>query len=824
LGCLRPKFYQMRKIAILIVLFFTSLFVFAQTGPKISGQVFNAAGDPVNGATVSLVNAVDSALIKTMVTNNEGQITIHSMPVGTYKLRITHINYQQYSSAVITISHLNDSVSFGKIILITEQSRQLKEVAISGKRPFTEHRIDRTVVNVDALATNQGITALDVLEKSPGILVDPNGSISLEGKSGVAVYIDDRKSYLTGADLVAYLQSLPSGSLDQIELMTNPPAKYDAAGSAGIINIRMKKNKVKGFNGGLTGLFGQWRYGKTEERFNFDYRSGKFNLFGNIGNNVQNYSVRNEQNRQYLNPDGSTASSYALYNFTHGKGYTLAPQIGLDYYSSDKTTLGVLFGCLVRPLRNIGQTSNSFYNQNSQPDSTVNQYFNNEHNSKNGHANLNYRHQYDKKGHELTADFDYNFFRITDKQLFNNSTSLPNQQIASKSQQTGLLPDNIDIYALKTDYAHPLKNGIKLETGLKTSFTHTDNLANYYNTVGNTTQPDYTKTDHFLYDENINAAYLNASKDWKYFSAELGLRAENTISKGHQLGNPVAPDSSFKRSYTSLFPTLYLQYKLDSAGINQFGFNYGRRINRPYYQDLNPFIVPEDQFNYDAGNPYLRPSYAQSFELSYTFQNNLTFKLTHSSTTGDIQVVNFLQNGILYSTFENVGFYRFDGISVSGRWNPVKWFGLNGFGSVKFEHTQAMSNNVLRDIFGNVFYFNGNAQFKFGKGWNAELNGFFQSKTKNIQFDQAGVGRVNAVFQKKFSNSLSARLTLTDFLGLFKYSGTYNSLSLTRATYQNNFDTRGFNVSLTWRFGKTIKDLRNHNANASDDEQGRVKN
>ena len=814
----------MRKLITLCLLAINCFCVKAQINSKISGQVTDNAGKPINAATVTLVNAGDSVFIKSTATDTKGVYTVPVVQPGVYKLWITCVGYQKYCSVAITVNQPDKVVDAGQAILQKGTTTQLKEVVINDKKPFVEHKIDRTVVNVDALATNEGITALDVLEKSPGILVDPNGSISLEGRLGAVVYIDDKKSYLTGADLTTYLASLPSGSLGQIELMTNPPAKYDAAGSAGIINIRMKKNKVKGFNGGLTGLFGQWRYGKTEGRFNFDYRSGKFNLFGNIGDNQQNYSTRSEQNRQYLNPDGGTAGYYALNNFTHGKGYTLAPQIGLDYYQSDKTTIGVLFGGVDRPLRNIGQTDNNFYNQGGQPDSAVNQYFNNEHNSKSGHANLNYRHQYDKKGHELSADFDYNFFRITDNQLFSNATVLPNQQVTRQNQQTGLVPDNINIYAFKTDYAHPLKNGFKLETGLKTSFTRTDNLANYFNTVNNTTQPDYTKTNHFLYDENINAVYLNASKDWKRFSAEIGLRAENTVSNGHQLGNPLAPDSSFKRKYTGLFPTLYLQYKPDSAGINQFGFNYGRRINRPYYQDLNPFVVPEDQFNYDAGNPYLQPSYSQNFELSYTYQNNLTFKLTHSRNTGDIQVVNRLQNGILYSTFENVGFYRFEGISVSGSLNPAKWFSLNGFASVKFEHTQALSNNSLRDIYGNVFYMNGNAQFKWGKGWNTELNGFFQSKTTNIQFDQAGVGRLNAVFQKKFSNSLSTRLTLTDFLGLFKYSGSYNSLVSTRATYQNTFDTRGFNISLTWRFGKAIKDLRNHNANASGDEQGRVKN
>lgn len=814
----------MRKLIFPLLLLLTCFrFAFAQSGVKISGRLADSLGNPVQSAIITLTSAADSIAIKSTYSDAAGRFTINSVAGGNYRVRVNLLGYQKHNSAVLTIGA--GDIDLKQIILFPRKTTLLKEVVISGKKPFVERKIDRTVVNVDALATNQGISAFDVLEKSPGILIDPaNGNISLEGKQGATVYIDDKKSNLTGADLAAYLQSLPSGSLDRIELMTNPPARYDAAGSGGIINIRLKKNKVKGFNGGLTLLFGQWRYGKTEERFNFNYRTGKFNIFGSFGNNQQNYSGRNYQDRQYLNPDGSRASYFSLYNFTHGRGHTLVPQLGVDFYQSDKTTWGILFSDVYRPINNLGQTTSTISNQANQPDSSINQYFNNQRVFRTGRINLNYRHQYDKNGHELTADFDYNSFRISNNQLFNNVTTLPDQQVVSQGQETGTTPSNIHIYALKADYSHPLRDGFKLETGIKTSFTNTDNPASYFNIINDASEPDYSKTNHFLYDENINAAYINASKDWKKLSAQFGLRLENTNLKGHQLGNSVERDSSFKNNYTSLFPTFYLQYKLDSANVNQFGFNYGRRINRPFYQDLNPFIIPQDKFNYDVGNPYLKPSFTQSLELSYIYKNNLTVKLFYNRNSGDIQVVNHLEDGILFSTLDNLGYDDEKGISVGGSFNPVKWFVLTGFASFKFQHTQTLSNNNMVNIYGNIVFLNGNAQFKMGRGWNAELNGFFQSKNRNFQYTQKGVGRVNAVFQKKISNNFTTKLVFTDFLGLFKYEGIYNTLPLTNATYKNTFDTRGFNISLIYRFGKAIKDLRNHQNNASGDEQGRVKN
>ncbi|SHN36432.1 outer membrane beta-barrel family protein [Mucilaginibacter sp. OK098] len=814
----------MRQFITACVLILIQLSSFAQPGAKISGQVIETTGKPIVAATVTLVNANDSLTIKKTPTGNDGHFTLQSVKTGTYKLWITHIGYQKQRSNIITIDKQGQSADLGQIALIPINKIQLKEVTINAKKRFVEHKIDRTVVNVDALATNEGISALEVLEKAPGIFVDPNGSISLEGKQGVAVYIDDKKSYLTGADLTAYLQSLPSGALDQIELMTNPPAKYDAAGSGGMINIRLKKSKVKGFNGGLTAIYGHWRYGKIDDSFNFNYRNNKINIFGNVGYNMQNYSLQEDYSRRYLNPDGSIQSNFMQHRFAHAKGYTLGPQLGIDFYQDDKNTLGMLFNGVFKPLNTLSITTTNLLNAGNQPDSSVVQNLNSRRVFNTARTNFNYRHRYDKNGHELSADFDYNFFRVIDNQQFDNATTYPGQAAQSPSRQSGISPSNINIYAFKTDYSQPFKNGYKFETGLKTSYTQTDNLASYFNTVNSITLPDEDKTNHFLYHENINAAYINLSKDWKKLSAQAGLRLENTTAGGHQLGNSVYPDSTFNTHYTSIFPTFYLQYKVDTAEVNQFGFNYGRRINRPFYQDLNPFVIPEDQFTYDAGNPYLRASYSQNLELSHIYKNNLTTKLSYSRSTGDIQQINRLDNGIYYSRPDNIGMSESEGISVNGSINPVKWFTFRGYASLSFDHTQTFLNDATVNTYGSSFYFYGNTQFKFNKGWTTEFTGIYNSKRRTFQSTANAFGRVVMVLQKKLSTSTTIKLTETDLFNTFRYGGVINNLKLAEATYRNTFDTRGFSLNLSYRFGKAINDLRKHDANASGDEQGRVKN
>ncbi len=619
---------------------------------------------------------------------------------------------------------------------------------------------------------------MDVLEKSPGVLVDQNGAISLMGKNNVKIFIDDKPTYLSGADLESYLRSLSSSTIDQVELMTNPPAKYDAAGNGGVINIRLKRNKAKGFNGSINLGYSQGNYGRTNNSINFNYRNNKVNVFGNLsyttGNNFSNLDI----NRHFENPDGSISSNFLQNSFARRTAQVYNTKVGVDYYASDKTTWGLGFTGLFNSSHDNRQVTSKFLDAGNELDSIIIAH-NKEHSTfKNGGINLNFRHQYDKNGHELTADLDYLNYSTGASQSFNNLSYLPEGTLTNNDFLTGNLPADINIYAAKTDYTHPLKNGLKLSGGLKTSYIKTDNIANYFYTVNNTTTPDYDKTNHFIYKENINAAYINASRDFKRFSFQAGLRFENTVSDGHQLGNVQKPDSVFKRNYSSLFPTLYLQYKLDTAGKQQLSLNYGRRIDRPYYEDLNPFQSPIDKFTYYVGNPFLKPSYTQDITLTHTYKN-ITTELSYSKTKDNVNETIEIVDGIYYSRPGNIGSTVNKTISVDASFDLNKWLNFHLFTYATNIHTVSNFYTGTLNTQGTYYFIRPIFQFKLGSDWTAQLDGGYQSKITSAQFVIGRKGKVNSALSKKLSPSTTVKLVVNDLFHTFVNSGDINNLANT---------------------------------------------
>jgi len=795
-----------------------STFAYAQQTFKLSGKITDETGKPLDGATIYLKKAADSLLVKTALADASGNFAFENQKPGDYRLTITMIGFQVYKSDVL---QLNADKALPTISL-KQTATALAGVTISSQKPLIEHKIDRTVVNVDALISNAGSTALDVLEKSPGVIVDENGAISLKGK-GVQVYIDDKPSYLSGVELESYLKSMASSGIDQVELMSNPPAKYDAAGNGGIINIRTKKSKVKGFNGGLNMAYSQGKYAKTINSFNFNYRNNKINVNGRVGYNTGNNFNDLDINRHFLNPDGSIASNFLQNSYIRRTSKSYSGKIEVDYYASDKTTWGFEVDEMLSPEDENTIATSRLLNAQNNLDSTI--IANNKQHAyyKNGGMNLNYRHQYDKKGKELTADFDYLNYHNTTNQSFDNKSYLPDGALTNSDLLTGDLPAGIQIFAFKTDYTHPLNNGLKLAGGFKSSYTKTDNIADYFYTANNITTPDYGKTNHFLYNEHINAAYINLNKDFKRFAIQAGLRFETTASTGHQLGNVQKPDSVFKRDYNGLFPTLFLQYKLDTAGKHTISLNYGRRIDRPYYEDLNPFLSPIDKFTYYTGNPFLKPSYTQNMELTYAW-GNISAELSYSKSMDEVNETIEILNGIYYSRPGNLGSTVRKGITIDASFAPAKWFNFHLYTFLQNVHTVSAFYTGTLNTQGTFYFIKPVTEFKLGHDWVAQVDGGYQSRITHAQFVSGSRGKVNTALSKKLSPATTVKLVVNDVFRTFVNSGDINNLAATRANYRNISDTRTAVLSLNYRFGKVIADQRKHNDSASESEQNRVKN
>lgn len=813
---------MLRSIATTVFFIFSCLCAFAQNTGTISGRVTDSVQRPLEGATVLLVTGAKDVPVKSALTDDQGTFVLEKIKPGTYKLIISMTGFGKYTGPAVIINEEKNNIGIGAVTLM-RLSQNLQSITVTGQRPPVERKIDRTVVNVDQMVSAAGSTALEVLERSPGVSVDNNGVISLKGKNGVTIFIDDKPTYLSGADLENYLRSLPASSVDQIELMTNPPAKYDAAGGGGVINIRLKRTKVKGFNGSLNTAYTQGVYPKTNNSFNFNYRSGKFNTFGTV---TQNYATNFSDltiNRHFKNSDGSRNYDFLQHTYIKPSGLAFSAKVGADYYANEKNTFGIVLTGVTRKGQRDNDNSSQIFDAGYELDSTIVAHNTQDNSFRNGGINLNFRRRVSKNGPEFSVDADYIHYGTGNIQEFNNFTYLSDNTLSQKDRLDGDLPAGIDIYSLKGDYTHPLKKGWKVDAGAKSSQTKTDNVADYFITVNNVTNPDYDKTNHFIYKETIHAAYINSSHEVRRWSMQLGLRTEHTISDGRQLGNAVKPDSSFKRRYTSLFPTAYLNYKLDSAGNNTLTLDYGRRINRPYYQDLNPFISPLDKFTYYVGNPFLLPAYTHNIQLTYSYKNKVSVGFRYSSTLNNTNETIEIVNGTYFSRPGNIGKITNISGSLQGDLPLRKWLNFGFYTEVTNIHSKTNFYTGFLNTQGTFWFVQPNLRFTFTKGWTAQLDGYYQTEITSNQFVLLKRGRLNAGVSKKVSTALTVRAAVNDILYTNINRGIINNLANTEANWRNANDTRTVTIALAYRFGKAITDLRRHNQNSAQQEQNRVK-
>lgn len=792
---------------------------FAQNA-TISGVVTGMNADDVPVATLLL--AKDSSIAKSGFCNAEGHYEFDLIRPNQYLVQITNMGYSDVFSNTFTISDSAQSIQLDTLIL-KAASNELSEVQIVHKKAFVERKIDRVVVNPEALISNSGTTALDVLAKSPGIIIDGNDNISLKGKQGVVVFIDDKPTYMAAAELPNYLRSLSSSLIASIEIMSNPPAQYDAAGNAGIVNIKLKHDKQRGLNMGLNLSYGQGKYLRTNNSFNINYRIDKFNFFGSIGisqnNSYQNLTI----NRYYYTNDGSYNSAFNQNSYIKQKRGGKNARVGFDYYMSAKSTFGMVLSGFVNPSTPTNNNNATISDKNDAVTSYVKSYTTSDERWKNGSINLNYAYKFDEKGRMLTVNGDYITYNSRQSQSLENNVYTPDFQLTDNSLLTSTLPADIVIKTIKLDYAHPLNDGSKFDIGYKSSFVNTDNTASFFDVVDGVSTPNYVFSNRFKYKENINAAYLNYSKTFSKFALQLGLRLENTNLDGNQLGNAVIPDSSFSRHYTNLFPTLFLSYTADSLQKNQFGLSMGRRIDRPDYHDLNPFTYPIDRYTYYGGNPFLQPTYSYNFELSHTYKNAVTTTFEYSIADNLIQETNEQRGTIYYSRPGNFGRQTVFGFSLNATLPVTKWWTLLLYSECKNIAVKSQIYTETIDENKWYVYVGPTCQFTVTKSLSAELAGSYQSRILSGQFLTIPVWQMRAgLSQKILKDQGSIRLNLSDMFYTNQPGGDIRNIANSKADWLSYLDTRVLTVSFSYRFNKG-KTLKARDSGGSDMEKGRVK-
>jgi hypothetical protein len=773
-------------------------------------------------ATVLLKKFTDSSLVKGMNTNENGEIRVSKLPIGRFTLTLQSTGLKPTKINLEEIT-LDSKIELGTIILVPV-STELAEVKVTATKPFIEKKLDKTIVNVENSAMAAGNTTMELLERSPGVIVDKNGNISLRGKSGAQVMIDGKISYLTGADLANYLKNLPADQISQLEIMANPSSRYDAAGTGGIINIKLKKNSNIGLNGSANGTLAQGTYLRESMGVNLNYRKNGWNWFGN-GSVVDITRLeRNNLTRNFKAQNEVWENGFAFKN----ENQTTQLKGGVDWYHSKKTTLGILAsGNINQYTLQNGLNQTIQYNGSGKALSRLNTYNRVENPSHNYALNFNFKHTYDSTGRELTMDLDY--ARFVDNSASNLRSQFQNGDYSPLKVDSLLLNNAksfVDQYSFKLDYVLPFFLKSKWGAGLKSSYVKTDNDLRFQGK--NEGAQAYTfltgQSNHFVYREQIHAAYLNTERMIGKFSYQIGLRGEWTIADGISQAYTVnSKDSTFHRDYAQLFPSTFFQYEIHKN--HSLGLNYSRRIDRPSYGDLNPFVFFLDNYTFKVGNPMLTPQLTNSVELSHTYLGAFSTTLGYSHTTNVITEIlkQDTQARKSYQTTANMAERTNYSLGFSLPIPIKKWWSSNTDIYFNRAELKGKIENANLSPSNNQFYFNTNHIFTLPKDYRFEIGGSYFSGGLESAFIFGAGGNLNLGIQKSVLKKRGViRLNAQDIL----YTSNpevyikYGDLDI---LVRPRLDSRVVRLNFSYRFGNmSIKGARVR-ATGLDPERSRVK-
>lgn len=811
----------MKKVLLVLSVLLFAIHSNGQNFIEIKGEIVNDRNEKLFGVTVFLVAADNEQTIKAAFTDNEGKFEFNQVKVTSFRISIQGMGYKKKISQIFTAGTSSEVIL--PTILIEEQVEALNEVVVTSQKSFVAQKADRIIVDPNALITNAGLSAFEVLEKAPSVTIGFNNSIAIRGKNGVMVLINNKPTNLTVDDLVSYLKAIPASEIERIEIMNNPPAMYDAAGNAGIINIILKKNSVKGTNGSVNVSYGQGKYERKNTSFNLNYRIEKWNFFTSL-NSGQNKSFQDLTiTRNYFTPSGDLSSVFTQNSYITPNSKNNSFKIGTDFYATSKTTFGIVWNGFSNPSQRNTSNTATVLDGDSQLVNTISSENPMEVDFKNSSFNLNMNHKLKESGQEIAVNLDNISYDSKVAQNLMNQTFNATNQLVDSSQLVSKLPSDIKIKTANVDYTGIQFKGGKLDLGVKSSFVRTRNVANFEDVVDGVRTPNYDFSNDFAYKENINATYVNYAKEFTKFSIQLGLRLENTNIKGYQAGNPVVADSTFHIKYTNLFPTLYVQYKLDTIQKHVVGLSMGRRINRPNYKDLNPFTYPIDRFTFYGGNPYIKPTFSYNVDVSHTFKNYFTTTLMYSYTNDVISETNEQRGTIYYSRPGNFDTEISYGISVNGVFKIKKWWTLNLYTSyLNAIYKSEVYTEKLNDSNWNWVIMPTN-QFVINDTWSAELSGQYQNGLLSGQFFISPVGSVRAGISKKILKDKGViKLNASDVFYTNQIEGQIRNIANANASWYSLFDSRVVTFTFSYRFSKG-ENLKVRQTGASQEEQKRVK-
>ncbi|TPE45841.1 outer membrane beta-barrel family protein [Pontibacter mangrovi] len=792
-------------------IYITATPILAQTTPTVSGIVADAATQsPLAYTSIVLLHLPDSAVAASEMTESGGTYTFSEVKPGIYVVKALMVGFNPAASLPFEVKQ---QAVVLPALKMQQKANELQEVVVQGQKPLLEQQPDRLVMNVEQLNT-AGDNALEVLKYAPGVRLDKDENILFRGNGSVNVMINGKMTYMTNAELRSYLKSLPAATVSKVELMANPPASFDAAGTGGVINILLKRDETMGLNGSANLSLGQGKYEKVRAGVNLNYNTGKVSLFTRL--NAGHYNSFNRLTlRRNIND-----SLYNQVNYWHPitKSYNLTA--GADYFINARHTVGVMAKSYISPSETMVTSNSVNYDAEGALFGRMAMRNPEESSTDNYSVNLNYKFEIDSTGRALSFDADYVTYGTQSNEQFTNhfygaageATQVPVQLRSANGAEAS-------IKSLKLDYVHPFGNDFKAEAGWKSSWVRNNSDVKFEELQEQGWVNDTMRTNSFLYNENINAAYLSLSKQFsEAFSIKAGVRAEQTNAEGHS----VTKGEEVDRNYLKLFPSLFVSYKADEN--NQFSASYSRRISRPSYSRLNPFTSFSDPYTAMEGNPFLQPSFSNSLQVNYTYKNFQLLSLSYLETNDFVMNV-IEQNDetkVSISKPQNLSKATDLTLSSGGTLPLTDWLSstLQLEGSYSTISTPLLGENYNTDQF--TWSASTDQTVTLPKAYKLQLSAYYISPSvQGLHHMKAGYQIDLGAKKELWNGKATLGLKLRDVFNTSRWRSTLQYANV-NMFWQNQWESRRLDLSFDIKFGNSkVKTARNRKTGTGE-EEGRL--
>lgn len=804
----------MKKLIYLLSFILLSTYGYAQNG-IIKGQIIDEEGQSLEYANVLLLNALDSSLYKGGLSEEGGLFVFERVAKGSYLVSTSMVGFGDAISKEVT----SDGVEVIEVpTLQLTNGIEIDQVTVTAKKPFIELKADKMIVNVANSSVSAGNSALEVLEKSPGVILDNNDNISLRGKQGVLVTINGKNQYMSGQEITRMLQNMPASNIQNIEIITNPSAKYEAEGNSGIINIVLKKNENLGTNGSVSTSMRQGWKTSHNHNLNLNYRSEKVNIYGSS----EYYNWGWKQNlllmRDIPHQEGSTLFDQDAEMERDGEGYNM--KIGMDWMITPKTTFSLLGKVNNGNEFDTNENTTRISGDNMPGFDILSVLTDGNEDYSNYTYNTNITHKFNDNGLSLTFDADWstydnnmfvvydNFFKDTEGNEVENPFYLRNDQ------NTG-----IDIFASKLDLTLPVSERLNLEIGGKVSMVETTNSTLFeYQNSDNDWINQTERSNDFMYSEDVWAAYVNGSGNIGSFMVQAGVRMEHTKSEGESITlMTVVP-----RSYTNFFPSISLSKAINEK--HNLSFSYSRRLERPNYKDLNPFENYLDQYTFEKGNPFLNPQYSDAFGLNYAMGRKLFVALNYSHTSDAITEVieQISEENKTFQTSQNLEDNNTVSLTLSAPRVWTEWWTSRlNYTTFYNDFKSAIPSGTL-DNKSVAHMFNLNNEIQLPGNWSMEVTGKYQTALTFGLFELDPQGSLDFGFSKSlFDKKANLKIGISDVFRTRNSKVVIDQDDINLIVNQSN-DTRRVSVSFSYRFGNQKVKAARKRSTAAEEESGRI--